>query len=801
MDPLTAEMTVINESEVLKRKAYEKHAQESTTEAEKALSAKKYQESIILFEEALKTYRQIAERPGDQIERQRSKRGLADAYYRYSLSLLEDRQFDTSEEFAKKANASGHAKAADLLLKIKAERDKPPPKVSTKRPPVWTEKDRITTGEQIQTLMRDGIQYMQIGDFDKAQEMFDRVMKRDPYNTEAIRMLHKVAQKKLDRAMMEREATRKDMVSEVVKTWNPRDYGITEGFDQSTLGDRPPVPTVDPKREQIRKKMDAIKIPEIDFRQANINDVIELLQKWSVEYDVTGAEGKERGVNMILNLQMPGAAAAPAAAPEDAFGEGAAAGAEAAGPANGIPPVTFSARYISLLEALNIVTKVAGLKYRIEGSVVMVIPLNFPEGELITKMYDVLPTLIEKINATKGDLAASAAAGGGDFTAMESGTLATEKSDLKEFFAEFGVKWPEGSKIKHMPSIAKLNIVNTADNIAIFEGALNALNVVPSQIEIEARFVEVKQSDFNSLGFEWLLNADWNIAQKKGQEKLPLSQRQLIKMNGNAGTGGFTAGNRFAADANVSQQYMTFYDASVGSVVSGNTVADSLVTLTSVLTDPQLSMVLHALEQKGNADVLSAPKVTTQSGAEATIKVVTEFIYPTEYTVTPITGTDNNGNNTILGGIVEPASFETREVGVILQVLPEVTSDGSMINLTMTPQVVSDPVWHDYGSTYTTGTQTQRLKMEMPFFHTRMVTTAISIYNGATVVMGGMITEDRNDFEDKIPFLGDIPLIGRLFRSKVDHSQKNNLLIFVTARQVDPAGRVLQRNPARPPQK
>ena len=88
--------------------------------------------------------------------------------------------------------------------------------------------------------------------------------------------------------------------------------------------------------------------------------------------------------------------------------------------------------------------------------------------------------------------------------------------------------------------------------------------------------------------------------------------------------------------------------------------------------------------------------------------------------------------------------------------------------------------------------------MEMPFFHTRTVTTTISIYNGATVMMGGMITEQREDFKDKIPFLGDIPLIGRLFRSNVEKSIKNNLLVFVTARQVDPAGRVLKRKGSGP---
>jgi general secretion pathway protein D len=65
------------------------------------------------------------------------------------------------------------------------------------------------------------------------------------------------------------------------------------------------------------------------------------------------------------------------------------------------------------------------------------------------------------------------------------------------------------------------------------------------------------------------------------------------------------------------------------------------------------------------------------------------------------------------------------------------------------------------------------------------------IYNGATVVMGGMISEERIEVDDRVPFLGDIPIIGRLFRSTFENSEKRNLLIFVTARLVDPRGRAV----------
>jgi hypothetical protein len=88
--------------------------------------------------------------------------------------------------------------------------------------------------------------------------------------------------------------------------------------------------------------------------------------------------------------------------------------------------------------------------------------------------------------------------------------------------------------------------------------------------------------------------------------------------------------------------------------------------------------------------------------------------------------------------------------------------------------------------------QEAQLNMEQPFFPVRSITTSIQIYNGATVVMGGMITEVRVSHEDKIPFLGDLPLVGRLFRNSYESSEKRNLLIFVSARLVDPAGRFVR---------
>ncbi|MEY2440490.1 MAG: ral secretion pathway protein, partial [Verrucomicrobiota bacterium] len=80
-----------------------------------------------------------------------------------------------------------------------------------------------------------------------------------------------------------------------------------------------------------------------------------------------------------------------------------------------------------------------------------------------------------------------------------------------------------------------------------------------------------------------------------------------------------------------------------------------------------------------------------------------------------------------------------------------------------------------------------------PIFSARKVTTSVSVWDGQTVVLGGLIREDVQKTEDKTPIIGDIPLVGRLFRTNVDQHIKRNLIIFVTARLVNPGGQPLNQ--------
>jgi general secretion pathway protein D len=274
---------------------------------------------------------------------------------------------------------------------------------------------------------------------------------------------------------------------------------------------------------------------------------------------------------------------------------------------------------------------------------------------------------------------------------------------------------------------------------------------------------------------------------------------------------------------------------STGATTTAANVAPGIFSAAGVFTDPQFQVVMRGLSQKKGVDLMSAPSVTTKSGTRATMEVTREFIYPTEFD--PPQLPQGGGGNLNLGGgggsqiatPTTPTAFEMRRTGVILEAEPTVGADGNTIELTLAPEVVEFDGFINYGSpifspssssfqtiatVITTGvapnivstTQTGYIPLaqaervitpntiNQPVFSVRKVSTGVSIWDGQTVALGGLIREDVQDVEDKIPVLGDLPFIGRLFKSEAEHHFKRNLMIFVTAHLIDPSGQRVKNN-------
>jgi general secretion pathway protein D len=707
----------------------------------------------------------------------------------------------------------------------------------------------------------------------------------------------------------ERDVTHRGMINEVNTKWRPvyavnaPDLNDTDvATTKQILANENDESSIE---QEIEQRMHKIKIPSVSFRPpATIQDAIDFFRRASKDYDDPQRPVDERGFNFVLapNKPMYGAgatAAAPAAnANDDPFAvtETPPAGAAAATDSQ-LPQIpVFTASNITIYEALKIVCQQTGFKFKIRGSVVMVMPKDATDDVLVTRSYNVLDMFADRVTSAAEDVRANSNSPfgeGGDALVADGGNASggSQERAWKEFFTQMGVLWPPKASINYIKTIGKLRVTNTAENLAVFERALNDLNVTPTLIEIETRFVEVSQDDLNSLGFEWILNSDYslNVGGKLGKI-LGLHDGNWLSSEGASAGGTDNGGATVTPSTSTSpssnseaiQQatataawvrgryynpYTNTYSNQPGTWISnpdGTTVwqpnvktakknlgiarmggnatyttgqrylsqdsnhvsggdsstNDQFTRLNAFLGDMNLSMILHMLSQRSDTDMLSAPKVVTKSGQDATIKVVTEYIYPTDYDVTiQSSGGSSSAWGSSRGNIlamVEPQNFKKREVGVILEVRPEVTAEGQMINLDLNPKVVGEPTWHDYGmkvpiqkdastlpnlvglsddvvnqilSNNSNEQEYYTVPMEQPFFPVRSIDTHISIYNGATLVMGGLITEERRSIDDKIPFLGDLPFIGRLFRSHAESTKKRNLLIFVTARLIDPRGR------------
>jgi general secretion pathway protein D len=779
------------QQEEVRRQEREIRGRKSFDDGLAALALGNYEDAAKMLEDAALN---IPERPANEAIRAQIRTSLGEAYTEIARAQIDkDLSYARRSIDAALVNDPGNRRAQALEKRVTAREEKVAEEVARPKS-VMEQKKYSDKYAEIDHLLREGRDLFDAQEFNDAELTFEKVLIMDEYNIEAMRFLRKIEDRRFEIRTKEREATVAGMMAMVRDTWNPpirTDVVLPPGVDNQT--------TVDSLTDvqKLQKKMESIIIPSIEFRQANITDVVNFLVDASVAGDPDGV-----GVNIILKLTTGEGAAAPApaaAAPVDDFGFGADFGAAgggfdtpaASGGAANVPAITLNLRRINLLDAIKFITEVADLRYRLEGNVVIITPANIVSGRVVTRMYPVQPSILDVIvERTEVDDSSRT----GDFVSMgQQSTI--KRSDVKDFFERAGVPFPQGTSITYNQSISQLIVANTAENLETFERILSRLNVIPNQVEIEARFVEVNQDNLEELGFQWFLTDNWEIAQRGGVGS-PAGQETLL---GLADPNGLTKGNRFFGS-----------DLATGAIQPITTVTKNpsqfplggIFSFASVLTNPELQVVIQALSQKGNSDLLSAPRITTRSGVNAQIQVVTEIIYPTEFEVTePSLQTSNasdGGNNLVTPPTVTPGSFQTREVGVILNVTPTVGPDGYTIDLTLAPEVAELVDWLQYGSTISAGGQTFTFNIPQPVFASRNVTTSIVVWDGQTVVMGGLIREDLVKYEDKVPLLGDIPVLGRLFRSKGEFSQKKNLLIFVTARLVGPDGKPLQRDSGMP---
>ncbi len=622
------------------------------------------------------------------------------------------------------------------------------------------------------------------GDYDGAAATFKQVEARDANNAEAKLFSTKIAEILTEVHNQTLYKTREQMLSDVGKQWErPKVYDITEGG-----------PDVDTDSD-LKQKLDKIIIPQVNFSGMELTRVVETLSELSVEYDPTG-----EGVNIVPLFD--------------------------ANEKN--PRVNISLRKLSLAQILNFVTQQVSFNYDVGETAVTVSwsgETNVIGGTLTTDFFPITRATIIRLIGTDGGGGGSNDPFGGSndpFAPAPAGGSTGGGDDkaerLKAFFQSAGVNFEIASASLAFDG-EQLIVTQTRRNLERLQAILRRYNEV-KQVEIETKFLEVAQNDLEELGFDWTV-------QDGKQAIVDDNGFPILDQNGNPT---YSYDRTFETQGrNLNSTFGTGLDASaitingeIGAINRAPQISDTIdlaADAASIFTGTgwsingyDVDVAINALSRKTGSDLMSAPKVTVLSGKRANITVAQELRYPESYGDIESTASGGGGGNNNGGGggnasisitAGTPEDFVTRNVGVELTVTPNVENDDT-ISLLLEPRVTEFEGFVEYGgpSVAIVGggalsggtTVTVPAGFYQPIFSTRELTTEVTVFDGATVVMGGLTRDEVKYYEDKVPVVGDIPGLGKLFRSEGETRQKRNLLIFVTANLVSPGGSPARQN-------
>lgn len=418
--------------------------------------------------------------------------------------------------------------------------------------------------------------------------------------------------------------------------------------------------------------------------------------------------------------------------------------------------LTINVKDVPLQEVLSYIARNMGVAFHLGENTVWVTASEEPAGS-----GPKLETRIIKLS--KGFIpAGSGGGGGGGGAGGGGGGGGGEDMELEDALESFLADSPEGASYRVFRNRNLLVVRNTRENLRIVEELVRTFDERPQQVIIEARFVTVSQTDLFELGLDFpeAGPTSWGVSMegRDVDEKSPV-------MTMDAGS---------------------FLPAFTNAPNGGN------MKLTGILGNYTYTATLHALAKKGSAKTLSAPRVTVVNNQSARIRKGDTLYYFKEYEVQTVDSGDNAGQTNVPVPSGEP---EELELGITLDVKVNIGNDGQTVMLSLQPQVTQFVKWLNFDTADTGNSggdsgdsSSPAGRISLPQTNENTLQTTVVVNSGETVVLGGMMVDSEQDEVSKVPWLGDIPWLGVLFRHTTREKKPEHLLIFVTAKIISPAG-------------
>jgi len=634
--------------------------------------------------------------------------------------------------------------------------------------------------EQINNLLYVAEGYYDAGLFDQASLEYEKILILDPYNKAARIGMTKVEEEKSGYYETAYQESRSTYLNQIAAQWE-KPVSVSSLRATQLQGT---YVVNDNGSEMTSKALDNIIIPSIDLEDMNLYEVIEQLRQLSKEYD-TRTVGTERGLNFIVR--------------------------DNGDITNPIAERRIDKLYLTEVPLKYILESVCSkldLGFKAEEFAVVLFPKGDGNGVLRQRTFLVPPDFKTALSDSAGTsstlttndpFAAPAASSGGT----------SANASIQELLQGRGIKFAEPASASLVGN--KLIVSNTQENIDLLESIIDEIKLkTNTAVRIVSKFMEINQNDLDELSFDWSLGDTSGIANGivGGTTGSGLARTADDFASGSVGdivTSGLRSGSG-AISSTALSSIIGNSDRLSGAAT--DTVAPGVLSFldNDFLNGSQLELVMRGLSQKKGVDILIAPSVMAKNGQEALIEVVDEMRYPTSYEAPQIPDSITAASISPVAP-ANPTDFEIEKLGVSLRVTPNLGANNQTISLDFKPTIVEFDGFINYGSPIngydttavnadgSTGASIEITSnsIEQPVFSRRKIETQLTLYDGNTVAVGGLIKEERITVEDKVPILGDLPFIGRLFQSKVDSQDRSNLVIFVTARVVDASGEAVNK--------
>ncbi len=668
--------------------------------------------------------------------------------------------------------------------------------------------------EEVNRLLVLANGYYDLGDYNKAIETFQSVLRIDATNEAArrgIEMAHKKRQEYFRKAY---DANRAAKLTEVDRVWeNAMDIG-TE--DAPPIVSAAPVERTEQERseaEQEQAYSDALGqmiIPSINVENADVAEVLDILRGNIKRLQKPG----EKPINILTSF---GASDTPEY--------------------KGLMQrhSTFRFDSISAKDLLKEIEKRFDVEYVISPLGIEITCAGQDFGRMVDRVYVVPPHFFD---GEGGDEESDDEEAEG----FASGKLKVKRTDPVAVLKRYGISFPKGAMAAYRSSTRRLTIRNTQRNIEQLEELLeNTATMQDKQIVLTVKVAEVNEEDLEDLGFDWLLGmhlggeaflhggVEQQFSNAPGMS-ITTPSNSVPKENAPSMTEGLRSIRQVATQQNIESLLKLGRISAYQDHIAGNVPSPTIFGIRGVWTTADVSVMMRGLSQKGGVDTLSSPKLVFSPGREeqAVLINVREMFYPSSYDPPQIpqqssgnnyynnnyyNNDDNNGNGRHSRPVVMPVAAGSHPseftrygydednvggIGSILQVHnAEIAPDNSSVRLAITTTVNDFEGFVNWGSPISTLMWTDKEiepvvltpnDIYQPIFKRYRVNTVVTVRDGAVIVLGGLKEAHEIRYEDKVPIIGDLPLVGRLFRSSGTSRKRRALLIFAQVNVIDPTG-------------